>query len=187
MRRTTESSAAVSGPTRRTALRLALAGGGLAVVGAGGLALQPGRRREPREPLRALGPRAFATLAAAADRLCPGAPPELLSAWELRVPEKIDATLDRLDPATAAELRQALLLLENGLAGLLLHGRPRAFTALAPAAQDAVLETWRTSRFATLRKAHKALLGLVSAACWSDPATFAFVGYPGPPRFGEAG
>jgi hypothetical protein len=170
-------------PSRRTVLRLALAGGVVAVAGAGGLALQPGVAREPREPLRALSPRAFAVLAAAADRLCPGAPPDLPSAWALRVPEKIDATLDRLDPASAAELGQALLLLESGLAGALLHARPRAFTALSPEAQDRALEAWRTSRFATLRKAHKALLGLVSAAYWSDPATHAFVGYPGPPRF----
>lgn len=167
---------------RRAVLRLAAAGGALLFAGGAGLALQPGRRREPREPLRALTPRAFATLAAAADRLCPGGD-RLPSAWDLRVPEKVDATLDRLDPAAAAEVVNALRLLENGLPGLLLHGRPRAFTALAPEAQDAALEAWRTSRFATLRTAHKALASLASAAYWSDPATFAYVGYPGPPRF----
>ena len=171
-------------PSRRTALTLGLVGGALVLVGGAGLALQPGSGPAPREVLRVLTPRTYAVLAAVADRLCP-AGVGLPSAWDLRVPEKVDLTLDMLHPATAAEVQQALLLLENGLPGLFLHARPRAFTALAPDAQDRALEAWRTSRFATLRTAHKALLSLVSAAYWSDPATFAFVGYPGPPRFAQ--
>lgn len=172
-------------PTRRTVLRGGVLGGLLLAAAGAGLALQPGRLREPSKPLRALDARTFSVLAAVADRVCPGGR-GLPSASELGVPERVDALLDALDPGNAADLSQALRLIENGLPGLLLDGRPRAFTACDPATQDRVLERWRTSRLTVRRTAWKALVALISSAYWSDARTFGFVGYPGPPRFPDA-
>ncbi len=170
-------------PTRRGLLKLGLLGSALLGVGGVGLALQPTHARAPRVALRALDERTFSILAAVADAVCPGAD-GLLGAWELQVPERVDAHLDRLHPADVAELKQALLLLENGLAGLVLDGRPRAFSACDLETRSRVLARWKQSRIGVRRQAYRALVSLVSASYWTQPATFAFVGYPGPPRVG---
>jgi hypothetical protein len=165
--------------TRRAAL-----GGGLAALAVGlVVAFQPGRSRVPRRPLVVLDPRAFSVLAAVADRICPGGG-GLPSAWELEVPEKVDAVLDRIDPAGAAEMRQILMLLESGLAGFAFDGRIRAFSAASPESQDRTLDRWRTSRWTLRRAAYKALSSTISAAYWSDPRTWPHIGYVGPPRLG---
>lgn len=155
----------------------------LSVLGAGAVALQPGRLRAPRGPLQVLDDRTFSTLAAVADRVCPGGE-GLPSAWELGVPEKVDLLLGSLHPGNAGELRQVLVLLESGLAGLVFDGRMRAFTQCSPETQDQVLERWRTSGWMIRKSAYKALVSAISASYWSDPRTWAHLGYPGPPRFG---
>jgi hypothetical protein len=130
----------------------------------------------PRGPLAALTGRSFRVLAAFADRVCPGAP-DLPTAWELGVPEKVDAVLARLHPGNATDVHRALLLLDSPLTGLVLDGRPTTFTRSAPDVQDAILESWRTSRIEVRRSAFHAVAGLVNAAYWSDPRTFAHSGY----------
>jgi hypothetical protein len=165
----------VNAPSRRRLL-WSLALGGAAVAAGVGLAVVPPAGRVPRVPLRALTDRSFAVLAAAADRICPGAA-GLPNAWELEVPEKVDAALARLHPAHATDLHRALLLLDNPLAGLLLDARPVAFTRASDESRDRILEAWRTSRLEVRRSAYQAIVGLVSAAYWSDPLTFAHIGY----------
>jgi hypothetical protein len=128
-----------------------------------------------------LDPATFSTLAAAADRICDSGG-QLPSAWDLEVPEQVDAALWGMHPGTAGEVRMALRLLELGLLGPI-DGRIRPFTRLQDEAQDRLLERWRTSRFAPRRGAFTAVANLSSAAYWSNPATFAHVSYPGPPRF----
>jgi hypothetical protein len=130
----------------------------------------------PRAPLRALTPRSYRVLVAVAARVCPGGP-GLPSAWELEVPEKVDAVLARLHPAHAIDVHRALLLLESALTGLMLDGRPVSFTRAGDLVQDHVLESWRTSRIGVRRRAFRAIVGLVAAAYWSDPRTFAHSGY----------
>ncbi len=115
-------------------------------------------------------------LAAVADRVCPGGA-GLPTAWDLEVPEKVDAVLARLHPANASDLHRALLLIDNPLAGLLLDARPVAFTRASDETRDRILDTWRTSRLEVRRAAYLAIVGLVSAAYWSDPHTFAHLGY----------
>lgn len=167
---------------RRTVLAGGLVGAVVLAFGGVGVALQPGQLRAARGTLQVLDARSFSVLAAVADRVCPGGG-GLPSAWDLEVPEKVDTVLDRLDPASAAELRQVLLLLESGLAGLVLDGRIRPFTQCGAEAQDQVLEAWRTSRWMIRRSAYKALVSAVSAAYWADRRTWAHLGYAGPPRF----
>jgi len=172
-----------SGPSRRALLTGASAAASVGLcAGAGGASLLPPAPRSPRRPLQALDADAFAILAAVADRICPGGP-GLPSAWDLQVPEDIDALLHRKHPGDTADLVQALWLLENPVAGLLLDGRPGRFTLATPEVQDRVLDRWRRSRIPQRRMAFRALCGLISAAYWANPRTYPHIGYPGPPRF----
>jgi hypothetical protein len=135
----------------------------------------------PRTALRVLSSRSFRVLAAVAARVCPGGP-GLPTAWEIGVPEKVDAVLARLHPAHGTDVHRALLLLDNAVAGFLLDGRPAWFTRADGDAQDRILESWHTSGIGVRRSAYRAIAGLVSAAYWSDPRTFAHSGYrPVPP------
>lgn len=166
--------------SRRTLLRYGLGGSLLLLAGGTGIALQPARPRAPREPLQSLDERSFAVLAAVVDRLIP-ARAGFPSPAELRIPERIDAFLAAGDPAVAGEFRQALLLLENGLAGLVLDGRPTAFTRLSPEAQDRALHAWRTSGWSFRRMIYRAIHGLCMAVYFTCPEVLPAVGYPGPP------
>ena len=130
----------------------------------------------PRAPLQVLSFRSFRVLAAVADRVCPGGP-DLPSAWELEVPEKVDLVLSRLHPGNGTDVHRALLLLDSAVAGLMLDGRPVWFTRARPSVQDEILEAWHTSGLEVRRSAYRAITGLVSAAYWSDPRTYAHSGY----------
>lgn len=148
----------------------------------GGVHLLPPVPRTPRTPLRALGPGAFAILAAVTEALTPEAD-GLPSGWALQVPENVDRQLDRLHPGDVDEFAQALWILESPAAGLLLDQRVGRFTSASLAERQRVLEAWRTSALPDRRKAYRALSGLVNAAYWAHPQTYPHVGYPGPPRF----
>lgn len=179
--------AATTGKKRINRRRfLAVSGAGALVLAAGGvgLALQPGVAREPRRALQALSPRAFSVLAAVADRVCPGTG-DLPTAWDLEVPEAVDAFLATSHPAVAQDLEQALLLVENGLPGLLFDLRPLAFTARTPEGQDATLAAMAQSRIALRRTVYKALVSLVSATYWGSAGAYRHIGYR-PPDFSGA-
>ena len=168
-----------SAPTRRAALGLG-SGALLLALGGVGLALQPSVHRAARQSLLSLDPASFSVLVALAETVCP-AVGDLPGAWDLGVPERVDEHLATLHPADARDVHRALLLLENGLFGLLLDGRPRTFTASDPEARRDVLTRWRDSRLTVRRSAYRALVSLVSSSYWSLPRTFAVMGYPGPP------
>lgn len=168
--------------TRRRFLQTGAVGAAVLAVGGLGLALQPTRTRAPGGPLEVLTEQEHGILAAVAEALIPprdGLP----SPDEIGVARKIDALLARLHPGTAAEVKQALGLLENALPGLFLDGRIRPLSRLDREARAQVLEGWRTSRLPLKRTVFRAVAGLVGATYWGDPRTHAFVGYPGPPAW----
>lgn len=168
--------------SRRRLLQVGAGGAALLAIGGAGIALQPSARRAPPAPLKVLGEREYAILAAVAEGLLP--PREgLPSVEEVRVAWKVDQLLATMHPAVGAELSQALLLLENGLAGLLLDGRPRPLSTCDVATRTATLDRWRTSAIPLRRTVFAAVSGLVGATYWADPRTYAFVGYPGPPAW----
>jgi hypothetical protein len=172
---------------RRTLLRYGLLGAGLLAVGGVGLGLRPGAQRQPARPLRALDAVAFSTLAAIADRVCPGGTgangARAPSARELQIAEKIDDLLATCEPGLVAELNQALHLFENAVTGLLFNLRPSPFTLADGATQDRILEDWRTSRLHVRRQVYKALRTLCASTYFAMPEAWPSVGYPGPPDF----
>lgn len=173
------------GMTRRKFLQVSAAGAAVLALGGAGLALQATVMRTPRAPLRSLSDRGYSVLASLADRVCPpgGAFP---SASDVGVAEKVDALLATMHPGTVAEVEQALLLFENGLAHALFDGTWRTFTASPAEVQDAILASWQTSRLSLRRQVYKALRGLVAASYFGSPEVYAAVGYPGPPDFSGA-
>ncbi len=171
--------------TRRSLLRAGVAGSILLAAGGVGLGLYPSVERAAPQGLKVLDARSWSVLAAIADRLCPGGD-GLPSARDLGVATLLDQTLHTLHPLDAAELHQLLLLVENALVGMVFDGRPRPFTACSPPQQDRALAAWRDSRLQLRRSGFKALRGLIMAAYWGHPDTFAGSGYPGPPDFGQA-
>jgi hypothetical protein len=170
----------VAAPSRRRLLQLGLVGGALLAVG--GLSLAPSRVDGAPPGLRLLNPREWAVLDAVAARICPGPP----SARELGVAALVDQALVGFHPADVTEIKQALMLLENGLFGLLSAGRPVPFTRASPEQQDATLQAWRESPVLLLRSAYKALRNLCASTWHAQPGAWAAVGYPGPPDFGQA-
>jgi hypothetical protein len=166
---------------RRGLLKIGLWGGAFLAAGSTGLLLWPTRRGySPRGPLRVFDAREFAVLAAVAARTvgAPGVDP-------VAVAHGVDETVSRLPAESQKELRQLTLLFENALAGLLFDGHFGPFTSLPPAAQDAVLLSWRDSKLAVRRTGYTALRKLTQAAYYANPSCWSQVGYPGPPQISQ--
>lgn len=94
--------------------------------------------------------------------------------------DRIDGLAGSLPPHAQSELSELLTLLAS------VPGR-RAFTGLVPDWPDATvaqiqqgLQSMRVSHFALRRQAYQALHDITGAAYFSDPATWAVLGYPGP-------
>ena len=160
-------------------------GAGVLALGAVGLGVRRGATH-PVPALQAFDARAFRTLEAVVDRVVPGGD-GFPSPRELGIAAQIDAHVATLHPADQAELQQALHLLENALAGLLLDGRTQPFSVASPEARDRALRAWQSSSIGALRRGFKALRGLCASTYFGNPAVYAAVGYPGPPDFGQAG
>ncbi len=190
--------------TRRGLLKKTLGGAALlAAAGAVPLALRKTRLREPPpgRKLQFFTPAEYSIWAAVADRVLaqdataatdehddaaraaleaahrPGAP----GPAEIDVAGKADAFLAPLPPSDAKDLKQLLALFENALFSFVAGGPPRPFTQMTAAEQDAHLKSWQTSRLAIKRTGFQAMKRLSCALYFSDPKTFASVGYPGPP------
>ena len=171
--------------SRRTLLKYGLAGTALLAAGGVGLALRGTVLRAPARSLKVLSAQEYSILAAVADRICPPTG-DFPAASAIGVAEDLDDLLAISDPAVHEELALVLRLVENALPGLLLDQRISTFTGSDPATQDRVLEGMRTSRLEARRTMFKALNGLVGATYYGNPAVWPAVGYPGPPRFGNA-
>lgn len=177
--------ASAASPTRRRLLQVGLGGAALLAIGGLGLTLwRPGGNRTPPTTLLALDGNSWLVLAAVASRVAPGIE-GFPSADEIGVASKVDALLHGTHPATVAEIRRLLGLLENPVGGLLLDGRIGSFTGASPEDQDAILRGWRDSEVGIKRAGYKALAGLCASAYFADPRVYPHLGYPGPPNYGN--
>lgn len=163
--------------TRRSFLGLAGASGAFAALG--GLRALPAAAATPE----AGGARFFAPgdaeiLTQVVERLVdtgePGAPP----VRETGAVATIDRLCAGLDPGLTSALPWLLRMVEWG--PWIFEATPARFTHLAPAAQDASLRGWMTSRLDLRRAGFQALRNLAFLGYWSQPATWSLVGYAGP-------
>lgn len=168
---------AVAGPqwTRRGFLRAA-AGGGTAVVAASLLPAGCGRSYPVAVAdgvsLQSLSPKEYAVARAAAEALLEGVPVDPID-----VATGIDQELAIAGDPMRSDMKTVLRLMEHGT---LLSLRRRRFTALGPAERRAVLKHWATSRFNLRRAAFQALKGFVVYFAYTQDATRALTGFPGP-------
>ncbi|UCE87596.1 MAG: hypothetical protein JSU66_07760 [Deltaproteobacteria bacterium] len=126
---------------------------------------------------RALTPRGYAVLNAAALRIVGPRGAAAIRARQIDPARRVDAILERA-PEVARVFGQALLLLEFGVFPLL--GKLRPFTALDGPAQDAVLRELVQSRFETKRAIFGALKSFATLGFYGSPRSDALTGYPGP-------
>ena len=162
---------------RRGFLRLAgvLAATGLLPSGCGGV--PPELNPRAGVDLQVLSPRSYATFQAVAMRCVGPRGAEMIQAGRIDPARAADLWVARL-PALAGPLVQALWVLEWGVAPLVAKWRP--FTALDGAGQDHVLGDLMRSRLDLKRDLFKGLKSLSMLTFYSDPASRALVGFPGP-------
>ena len=162
---------------RRGFLRFAgvLAATGMLPCGCGGA---PSELNPPAGvDLQVLSPRSYATFQSVAMRCVGPRGAEAIRTGRIDPARAADAWVARL-PALAGPLVQALWVLEWGVAPLVAKWRP--FTALGGAGQDHVLEDLMHSRLDLKRDLFKGLKSLSMLTFYSDPASRALDGYPGP-------
>ena len=155
-----------------SALLLAVAGGGLAM-------LEPGVR-DAR--LSSSGRVVFGAVGRA---LLEGSLPAAPDAQQVAIAgllDRIDALVAALPPHAQDELSQLLALLASGGGRRLLAGLEDDWpTASIPALQQS-LQAMRVSSVALRQQAYQALHDIVGGAFFSDATTWALLGYPGPTK-----
>ena len=182
--------------TRRGLFKKTLGGAALlAAAGAVPVALRRTRLRPVARKLEFFTPAEYSIWAAVADRILateatqatsepsplPPPPKGSPQAATLDVAGRADAFLAPLPGGDRKELKQLLALFDNALVSFVSGGPARPFTAMSAEQQDAHLRSWQTSRVGVKRTGFQAMKRLCCALYYSDPATYAAVGYPGPP------
>jgi len=168
--------------SRRGFLKKGLFGGLLLALGGGTwLALKKGAQVALPPDLKVLDERRWPVVLALVDRFIP-ARPGFPAAASLDTAKAVDAILTMVDESSRVEVRQLLMLFENALPNFLFGLRTTPFSLLPPDEQDQVLNEWMTSRVPLRRTGFLALRTLVMSAYYGNPATWAAVGYPGPPQ-----
>jgi long-chain-alcohol oxidase len=84
------------------------------------------------------------------------------------------------DPLVRGRVANALTAFDNPAVGLLVSGKPRRFTRLRAAEQDAVLTGWEQSRIGARRTVFQALRRLIVSTYYSLPQSYPDIGYRGP-------
>ncbi|HET7230330.1 MAG TPA: GMC family oxidoreductase [Longimicrobium sp.] len=88
--------------------------------------------------------------------------------------------LGTVDPEKALLISRLLTVLGHPATAALTSAIPVRFSRMAPARQDAWLAGWETSRIPARRTIFQALRRLVLSTFYSDPSTYAEIGYRGP-------
>lgn len=172
-----------AGRARRGFLKKGLVGAAVLALGGGtALFLRPGKDWElPPEGLLALSAREYAVMMAIATQMIP-VTGDFPSLQKVRLGFNADRILTKVDPTALKEMKQLLNLFENALPNFLFGWRWSPFTQMTPSEQNAVLSEWLSSCLTVRRTGYTALRGLVLAAYFVRPETWAAVGYPGPPK-----
>lgn len=163
-------------------LRKGLFGGALlAVGGSAAIGLRPTRRgAPPKEKLLLFSEDEYAIFAAIAESIV-AVPPGAPSVEEIDVALRADHAMAWALPSVQDEFRQLLHLFENGLSGVATGTGISPFTASSRHARDARLLSWSNSRVSLFRTGYQAVKRLAAACYYSAPASWAALGYSGPP------
>jgi hypothetical protein len=163
---------------RRSLLRLGLVSASVLVVAGGAVALfQPGVQGER------LTPSGRAVFAAVGKAVLEGTLPPAPAAHAAALAgllERIDALVAALPAHAQDELSQLLGLLATAPGRLGLAGLSTAWGDASVVEVHTALQSMRTSSLALKQQAYLALHDIVGGAYFSDPSTWAAMGYPGP-------
>src|SRR5688572_28278024 len=99
----------------------------------------------------------------------------------------VAARLEHAPPERVRDLKLALTVLGSRASALLLSGMAAPFPRLSAARQDAMLARWSTSPVPLARSIYQGVRRLVLAVYYSQPESFADLGYLGPLHARETG
>lgn len=97
------------------------------------------------------------------------------------VVEAFDRAVAGLSPAVQQEIDQLFSVLRFAPVRIVLTGLWEPVESSSPEEIAAFLTRWRHSRFGIQRAGYQALTQLVQASWYDNPASWAAIGYPGPP------
>lgn len=158
--------------TRRELLRTGI--GGVLVLGFGAILPTGCTRYSPIEqPLKFLSRKEFAVVTRAAVRIL-GLPDDRGD----EIGGFIDGLLADLPPTSQNQARLMLRVVEHGTH--LFDLRPKRFTRLAPAEQDAYLRGWMESSLGARRIVFRALKTLAALGYYAQSTAWEPIGYDGP-------
>ena len=163
---------------RRTLLKLgATSAALLAVVGGTAALIQPGLERgiltaAGRDVFRAIG------LGVLDKTLPEPAPAKEVALADLL--DRVDLLVTALPPHAQAELSQLLSILASGAGRRALAGLSTPWPNATAADVQAALQDMRLSSLAVRQQAYAALHDITAGAYFSEPTTWAMLGYPGP-------
>lgn len=163
---------------RRTLLKLgATSAALLAAIGGTAAWIQPGLARGA---MTAAGREVFRAVALAVlDKTLP----EQAAAKEAAIAAllvRIDGLISALPPHAQAELSQLLSILATTAGRHALAGLSAPWATASVADTQAALQNMRLSSLAVRQQAYAALHDIAAGAYFSEPATWAQLGYPGP-------
>ena len=163
---------------RRTLLKLGATSAALLVVIGGTAALiQPGLERgiltpAGRDVFRAIG-------LGVLDKTLPDPAPAKEVALAALL-GRVDLLVTALPPHAQAELSQLLSILASGAGRRVLAGLTTPWPNATAADVQAALQDMRLSSLAVRQQAYAALHDITAGAYFSEPTTWAQLGYPGP-------
>lgn len=166
--------------TRRQFLKAGLVGG----AALAGLGAYYAARQEKSVPGR-LNSGARAIIAAVVPALLAGVLPASGEARQKAILKTVDGVgvaIAGLSASAQQEISELFGLLGVAPARMLVAGVWSSWEHADAADIAAFLERWRMSRLALLRSAYAALHDLVLGAWYGDAASWAAIGYPGPPE-----
>ena len=167
---------------RRTLLKLGVASSALlAVVGGAAALIQPGLERHAltaasRDIFRAIGRAVLDKTLPADSAANQGASQAAISALLGR----IDVLISALPAHAQEELSQLLSILATGAGRRALAGLSMPWQSANAAEVQAALQDMRLSGLAVRQQAYAALHDITAGAYFSEPSTWAVLGYPGP-------
>ena len=96
--------------------------------------------------------------------------------------EAFDRAVSALSPGVRDEVEQLFSFLSFGPTRVAMAGLWEPLERSSPEDLAAFLVRWRRSTFDIQRSAYQALTQLIQAAWYDNPASWAAIGYPGPPK-----